>query len=155
MKKIAGLMMVAAVAVMLAGCGTNSSHLKGGVAKDTMEKEVIDKKIIEVRGMAAADLNMENEMQRKATSEQAAIVDAQYKLATMIKGVKVEGGNTIEQAMLSDSLIAATVNAEIKGAEIISTEWTRNKDKEVDGCIVILRMDLNGLAKKVGFKLAQ
>ena len=155
MKKVIGLMMAVAVVVMFAGCATETSHIKGGVAKDAMQKEVIDKKIIEVRGMAAADLNMENEMQRKATSEQAAIVDAQYKLATMIKGVKIEGGNTIEQAMLSDSLIAATVNAEIKGAEIISTEWTRNKDKEIDGCIVILRLDLNGLAKRLGVNLAK
>jgi len=155
MKKLMCFVAVAVMAVMLSGCAADTAHTKGAKANDTMKNEQIDKKIIEVRGMAAADLNMENEMQRKATSEQAAIVDAQYKLTTMIKGVKLEGGNTIEKAMLTDSVIAATVNAEIKGAEIVSTEWTRNKEKEVDGCIVVMRLDLNGLAKRVGFKLGQ
>jgi len=155
MKKFFGLVMAVCLAVLVSGCTTTTQHTKGGKAKDVMMSEQIDKRIIEVRGMCAADLNMENEMQRKATSEQCAIVDAQYKLTTMIKGVKLEGGNTIEQAMLTDSVIAATVNAEIKGAEIVSTEWTRNKENEIDGCIVVLRLDLNGLAKRVGFKLAQ
>jgi len=155
MRKIMGWALVAVMAVFLMGCATSTEHTKGGKAKDVMMNEQIDKKIIEVRGMAAADLNMENEMQRKATSEQAAIVDAQYKLTTMLKGVKLEGGNTIEKAMLTDSVIAATVNAEIKGAEIVSTEWTRNKEAEIDGCIVVMRIDLNGFAKRVGFKLAQ
>jgi hypothetical protein len=155
MRKVPGLALAAAMAVFLSGCAATTQHTKDKVANDVMMNEKIDKKIIEVRGMAAADLTMENEMQRKATSEQAAVVDAQYKLTTMIKGVKIEGGNTIEKAMLTDSVIAATVNAEIKGAEIISTEWTRNKEKEVDGCIVMLRLDLNGLAKRVGLKLAQ
>ena len=152
MRKAYALMILIGVAVILSGCATVTQHTKGGKANDVMTNEKIDKKIIEVRGMGAAE-DLDNEMQRKATSEQAAIVDAQYKLVTMIKGVKLEGGNTIEKAMLTDSLIAATVNAEIKGAEIVSTEWTRNKEGAIDGCIVVMRLDLNGLAKKVGMKL--
>lgn len=154
MKKLMCLVAVVSMAVILSGCATKTAHTKGGKADDTMKNEQIDKKIIEVRGMGAAE-DLENEMQRKATSEQTAIVDAQYKLTTMIKGVKLEGGNTIEKAMLTDSVISATVNAEIKGAEIVSTEWTRNKENEIDGCIVVMRLDLNGLAKRVGFKLGQ
>jgi hypothetical protein len=57
--------------------------------------------------------------------------------------------------MLTDSVIAATVDTEIRGAEIASTEWTRNKEGGVDGCILVLRLDLNGLARRVGLKLAQ
>lgn len=148
MKKIVGLLMVFAVAVLLAGCTTITPHTKGGQLKDVLEGEKIDKRYIEAIGIGAADPNLESQTQRRATSREAAIVAAQYQLTTMIKGVHLEGGITIEKAMQTDSVIAATVDAEIKGAEIIKTEWLKD-----DGCVVTMRIDLQGLARRVGLKL--
>ncbi|OIN96036.1 hypothetical protein AUJ66_07535 [Candidatus Desantisbacteria bacterium CG1_02_38_46] len=148
MKRIVGVMCVMGVVVLLAGCATQTPHTKGGQLKDTLGAEKIDRRYIESIGIGAADPNLESQTQRRATSREAAIVAAQYQLATMIKGVHIEGGVTIEKAMQTDSVISATVDAEIKGAEIIKTEWMKD-----DGCVVTLRIDLQGLARRVGLKL--
>jgi len=150
MKKSVVMVCAMAVVVLLAGCATQTTHTKGGQLKDVLQGEKTDKRYVETVGIGAADPNLESQTQRRATSRQAAIVSAQYEMATIIKGVKLEGGITIEKAMQTDSVISATVDTEIKGAEIIKTEWMKD-----DGCVVTLSLDLQGLAKRMGVKLGQ
>jgi hypothetical protein len=79
---------------------------------------------------------MSNTTQRKATSRNAAIVQAQYEMLSIIKGVELEGGIAVERAMETDSELNTRINAVIKGADVVKTEWT-----EDDGCVVTLRID--------------
>ncbi len=49
--------------------------------------------------------------------------------------------------METDSFLATKVDAEIKGAEIVKTEWTTD-----DGCVVTVRMPKSRL-KALGLKM--
>jgi len=65
-----------------------------------------------------------------------------------IKGVKIEGGVTIQKAMETDSKISAVVNDSIMGAETTKTEWTAD-----DGCVVTMRVDKEKLARQLNIKI--
>ncbi|OGS33503.1 MAG: hypothetical protein A2293_08250 [Elusimicrobia bacterium RIFOXYB2_FULL_49_7] len=69
-------------------------------------------------------------------------------MLSLVKGVKLEGGITVEKAIETDSLLATSVNAAIKGAQVVRSEWTSD-----DGCVVVLRLSKKTL-KETGMKLA-
>ncbi len=141
----------AAVAVLLvAGC--SSSPEKGTVSKTgeierEWAEEGITKNYIFARGIGAADQTLENKTQRMATSRNASIVNGQYNMLTFIKGVALEGGITVEKALETDSVLATKINAVIKGAQVVRTEWTSD-----DGCVVVLRLPKKAL-KDSGIKI--
>jgi len=149
MKKV--FFAVAAV-ILIAGCATSPD--KGKVSKEgEIEKEWIEQGItanyIFATGIGAADQKMENTTQRRATSKHAAIVDAQYNLLSLIKGVKLEGGITVEKALETDSLIATSVDDTVKGAQLVRTNWTND-----DGCVVTIKVSKKML-KDSGIKIAE
>ena len=143
----------AAVAVLLvAGC--SSSPEKGTVSKTgeierEWAEEGITKNYIFARGIGAADQSLANKTQKMATSRNSSIVNAQYNMLSLIKGVKLEGGITVEKAIETDSLIATKIDAAIKGAQVTRTEWTAD-----DGCVVVLRVSKKSL-KEMGLKLVE
>lgn len=144
------LFVVLAGAVLLYGCA--SSTVKTGVKEGEIEMkwtgQSITKNYIFARGMGAADQALENKTQKKATSRQAAIVDAQYQMLTVIKGVTLEGGITVEKAIQTDSMLATNINAVIKGAETIQEDYTND-----DGCVVVLRISKQAL-RDMGVRVA-
>lgn len=143
---LAGIWLV----VVLSGCGGGvASHTKGGEIKQTLAGETQSTDFIQTIGIGAADSKIENKTQRLATSRNAAIVMAQYEMVGIIKGLQLEGGVTVSQAMETDSKITALVNESVKGAEILRTEWTGD-----DGAIVTLRLSKKRLAQmlKMNFK---
>ena len=145
------LMFAAAVAVLAVGC--SSSPDKGTVASSgEIEREWVEegvtKNYIFARGIGAADQTLENKTQRMATSRNASIVNGQYNMLSFVKGVNLEGGITVEKAIETDSVLATKIDAVIKGAQVVRTEWTAD-----DGCVVILRLSKKSL-KEAGIKLA-
>jgi len=141
-----------AAAFLLAGCG--SSPEKGTVAKTgEIEREWVEegitKNYIFARGIGAADQTLENKTQRMATSRNASIVNGQYNMLSFIKGVNLEGGITVEKAIETDSVLATKIDAVIKGAQVVRTEWTSD-----DGCIVVLRLPKKAL-KEAGIKIVE
>ncbi|MDD5131614.1 MAG: hypothetical protein PHH44_03040 [bacterium] len=134
---------------LLAACSGVQTHTKGGEIKKTLEGEIQDTDFIQTIGIGAADQKMDNKTQKMATSRTAAITMAQYEMVGVIKGLQIEGGITVSQAMEKDSKITALVNESVKGAEVIKTEWTAD-----DGCIVTLRLSKKRLAQmtKMNFK---
>ncbi len=102
------LFFAVAAAALIIGCA--SSPDKGKVTKEgEIEREWVEQGVtpnyIFATGIGAADQTMENKTQRMATSKNAAIVSAQYNMLSVIKGVKLEGGITVEKAMETDSLL--------------------------------------------------
>ena len=145
-------MFVAAVAVIAAGC--SSSPNKGTVASSgEIEREWVEegitKNYVFARGIGAADQTLENKTQRMATSRNASIVNGQYNMLSFIKGVNLEGGITVEKAIETDSVLATKIDAVIKGAQVVRTEWTSD-----DGCVIVLRLPKKAL-KEAGIKLAE
>ena len=134
------------------GCGTSPE--KGTVSKTgEIEREWVEegvtKNFIFARGIGAADQTLENKTQRMATSRNASIVNGQYNMLSVIKGVKLEGGITVEKAMETDSALSTKIDADIKGAEVVRSEWTAD-----DGCVATLRLPKKRL-KDMGLKISE
>jgi hypothetical protein len=137
----------ALVGLALIGCGGNKEYVKKGEISKTLDQEAVSKKYLEAIGIGAADSTLTNSTQRRATSRNAAIVAAQYEMLSMIKGVELEGGIRVEKAMETDSVLQTKIDAAIKGAEIVKSEWTND-----DGCLVTLRLDKKRLQEMMGVK---
>jgi hypothetical protein len=131
----------------LAGCGGNRSYVKKGEIQKTIDQEAVNSKYIETIGIGAADSTLTNTTQRRATSRDAAIVQAQYEMLSIIKGIQLEGGIMVQKAMETDSKLETSVKEIIRGAEIVKTEWTND-----DGCVVTLRLDKKRLESQMGVK---
>jgi len=131
--------------VLVSGCSSSSVALKNGELSQTIETPKSDGDYIEALGIGAADPNLPNVTQRKATSRNAAVVDAQYQLVAKIKGVQIEGGITIEKAMETNSKITASVNNMVKGAEVTKLEWAAD-----DGCVASVRLNKKIVEKELG-----
>jgi len=124
--------------LFLSGCTAGSAKgrvsKEGEIAREWTEQGITENYIF-ATGIGAADQTMISKTQKMATSRNAAIVGAQYNMLSLVKGVKLEGGITVEKAMETDSLLATKVDAEIKGAEIVKSEWTAD-----DGCVATIRL---------------
>jgi len=146
------MLFVVMAAVLIAGCATSPD--KGKVSKEgEIEREWVEQGItanyIFATGIGGADQKMENKTQKMATSKNAAIVSAQYNMLSVIRGVKLEGGITVEKAIETDSLLATSINDTIKGAQLVRTNWTND-----DGCVVTIKLSKKSL-KEAGIKIAE
>jgi len=148
MRHITCLAAALALVASMGGCGGGSAALKGGELKQTIEPATQSGDWIEAMGIGAADPALPTATQRKATSRNAAVVDAQYQLVAKIKGVTIEGGITIEKAMETNSKITASVNNMVKGAEVTKIEWTND-----DGCVATVRLNKKAVEKETGLRL--
>lgn len=141
MKKYFVFVVIGGMMVMSA-CGGVKSRVKKGEISRSMDEQGITDAYVQAVGIGAADETLTNKTQRMATSRQAAIVEAQYQLLSVIKGINLEGGITVEKAMQTDSMLTTSINDAIKGAEILKSEWTDD-----DGCVVTMRLDKKKLKK--------
>jgi len=136
--------------IMFSGCASNSDKSTvskaGEIDREWVEQGITDNYIF-ARGIGAADQKMDNKTQRMATSRNASIVNAQYNMLSVIKGVKLEGGITVEKAMETDSVLATSIDAVIKGAQVVRSEWTAD-----DGCVVVIRLSKQSM-KDMGLKM--
>lgn len=142
------LILIGLLSLAVAGCSNKAqSRVKQGEIAQTMDMDPTQKKYLEVIGIGAADVALTNSTQKKATSRNAAVVDAQYRLLSMVKGLRLVGGITVEKAVETDSKLQTIIDAEIKGAEEVKYEWTND-----DGCLVTMRLDKKRLEKMMGVR---
>jgi hypothetical protein len=145
LKKIPVSMLVA-LAAFLTACGSNNaSYVKKGDIQKTLDQQAEKGHYFETIGIGAADPSLTNNTQRLATSRDAAIVQAQYEMLSLLKGVQVEGGHTVEKAVETDSKIETYLKDMIHSAEVVKTEWTKD-----DGCVVTLHLDKKKLESVPG-----
>lgn len=145
--KRAHLSILVVAGLLLAACSGNKTYVKKGEIDKTLDQTAVTKSYIEAIGIGAADATLTNTTQRRATSRNAAIVAAQYEMLSMIKGVELEGGITVQKAIETNSNLQTSIDAAIKGAEIVKSEWTND-----DGCLVTLRLPKKRLADMMGVK---
>ncbi len=144
---VAGFFIISLVISFVCGCGGVNKKVKKGEIINTVTQTSIQKKHFEAIGIGAADPSMKNITQKKATSRNAAIVAAQYEMLSMIKGVKVCGGITVEKSLETGSKMQTVLADMIKGAEIVQTEWTAD-----DGCVVTIRLNKKKAEKALDVK---
>jgi len=131
---------LAALTLTAAGCGGVQSRLSRGQVQATLDQKPDRGAYFEAIGIGASDPKLASDTQRKALARDAAIVKAQYELLSMIKGVRLEGGVTVDRAMESDSELAARVDDTIRGAQILKSEFTAD-----NGCVVTMRLPKRSL----------
>jgi hypothetical protein len=139
---ISGCLVLALVA-----CGGNRSFVRNGEINKSIDQQADQGKYVQTLGIGAADSTLTNTTQRRATSRDAAVVQAQYEMLSIVKGIQLEGGITVQKAMETDSKLETSVKDAIRGAEVIKTEWTND-----DGCVVTLRLDKTRLQTLMGVK---
>lgn len=139
--------LMAVIALSVIGCAGSKKMVEKGEISKTIEQDSVRKSYIESIGIGAADATLSNTTQRRATSRNAAIVAAQYEMLSMVKGIDLEGGIKVQRAVETDSLLQTRIDAAIRGAEIVRSEWTND-----DGCLVTLRLDRKRLEQLMGVK---
>lgn len=131
-------------AISMAGCSGVVSRVHQGRVGDVINQKPDRGGFIEAIGIGASEPSIPTETQRKALSRDAAIVKAQYELLSMLKGVELEGGITVSQAMEKDSRLEARVKDVLRGAEVLKSEFTAD-----GGCVATLRLAKSRLEREL------
>ena len=143
------------------GAGTGGDSLTGAPVDDFANQDLVVQKvdkddvrdIIQQEKMLAYD-NSDNEMifgavgegiaplntvsAAQALAKRAALADAYRQLAGKLFGVKVNGKDTVKDAMLTSSTITAQVNGLIKNASVVEESFSQglyrvNVELKIDG----------------------
>lgn len=88
------------------------------------EEEILKKNqslVVSVVGQGVAPMNTISPAQAYALAKRAAIADAYRAIAERVKGVKVEGQDSIKNMMIQKSTIRTNVQAMVKNANIVET----------------------------------
>jgi hypothetical protein len=146
MKRIARIGWLAGAAA-LAACSGVHSRVKDGKVETVIDQKAQRGGQLEAIGIGAADPSLPSDTQKKALARDAAIAKAQYEMLSMVKGVQLEGGITVDRAMETDSSLETKVLATIRGAEIVKSEFTAD-----NGCVVTIRLPKSRLEKMMGVR---
>lgn len=136
-----------AMAALSAACGGPQSRVHKGQVETTINQQPDRGSYLEAIGIGGSDPALASDTQRKALARDAAIVKAQYEMLSMVKGVTIEGGITVQRAIETDSTLEAKIRDIIKGAEIVKSEFTAD-----NGCVVTLRLSKKRLETMMGTK---
>ena len=146
MKSIRRMGLLAATAA-LAACSGVQSRLHDGKVQNTIDQRPSRGGELEAIGIGASDPALASDTQRKSLARDAAIVKAQYELLSMVKGVTLEGGITVDRAIEKDSSLETKIQETIRGAEIVKSEFTAD-----NGCVVTLRLPKARLERMMGVR---
>lgn len=146
MKRIARIGWLAGAAA-LAACSGVRSRVKAGKVETVIDQKAQRGGQLEAIGIGASDPSLPSDTQKKALARDAAIAKAQYEMLSMVKGVQLEGGVTVDRAMETDSSLETKVLATIRGAEIVKSEFTAD-----NGCVVTIRLPKSRLEKMMGVR---
>ncbi len=136
-----------ATALLTAGCAGVTARVDDGKLGDVIDQRQVRGGYIEAIGIGASDPELKTETQRKALARDAAIVKAQYELLSLVKGVTLDGGVSVERAIETDSVLAARLHETIRGAEILKSEFTAD-----NGCVVTMRLPRERLQRLMGVR---
>ena len=78
---------------------------------------------IEVLGQGVSPLNTSSPAQAYALAKRAAIADSYRLIAEKIKGVRVDGQDTIKNMMVKSSTVRTSVCAVVKNAHVVETTF--------------------------------
>lgn len=116
---------------LLSACGHDRRALKQGQVRDVWTAQS-DAETIRVRGIGSASEGTKTDTLRKGRARAAALANARYELASLLKGVRLQGGTSVASLIEKDSRVRETMDQIVAGAEEMMTEFT------ADGGAVVL-----------------
>lgn len=138
-KVISSGILVALAATIFAGCSAEKCDKPAPVVTPNVATQKEDKnsqmqseeKVLEKNntikvgalGQGVAPINTTSPAQAYALAKRAAIADAYRIIAEKVKGVRVEGEDTVSNMMIKRSTIRTTVNAMIRSASVVETTF--------------------------------
>ena len=78
---------------------------------------------VSVVGQGVSPMNTSSPAQSYALAKRAAIADSYRLIAEKIKGVRIDGQDTIKNMMVKKSTVRTSVNAMVKNASIVETTF--------------------------------
>ncbi len=148
-RQLEGMFALAGLVGMLAlaGCSGVPSRVHKGSVDMVLDQKPVRRGTLEAIGIGASDPSLSSETQRRALARDAAIVKAQYEMLSMVKGVTLEGGITVDRAIETSSNLRTKLEEAIRGAEILKSEFTGD-----NGCVVTLRLPKARLEALMGVR---
>lgn len=122
------LLAFGSIGIVLAEDGFPEDYMESreDILMDNIQKETLksDSSLrISVKGMGVAPSFAISPAQSYVLAKRAAIVDSYRLIAERLKGVRVEGKDTLKNMMLKSSKVSVFVQAMIKNAEIVETTF--------------------------------
>lgn len=106
---------------------------------------------LETKGMGIPPSRIQpteqNRLERRSSAKAAALIQAQYEMLSILKGVRITGGVTVQNAMVTDSTIKASVDDVLQGATIEGVDWRQD-----DSCTLTLRVSKDRVHRLMGVK---
>lgn len=129
-KQTVGIMVLAMA--LGSGCAHDQRALTKGQVRDVWSAQS-DTEFVKVRGIGVAPQGTKGSTLKRGLARNAALVSARYELASLLKGVTLQGGLSVESLVEKDSRIREQMNQVISGAEEELTEFTAD-----DGCVILV-----------------
>jgi hypothetical protein len=95
------------------------------------------------QGEGKANPKIASQTRRRTLSMQAAVLDAQMKMARMVYGRRPDGYAKLESAAEKDKRVRYFVSAFIKGSQVVETQWDDD-----DSCAAIVKISRKNLFGK-------
>ncbi len=95
---------------------------------------------VSVVGQGVAPMNTSSPAQAYALAKRAAVADAYRLIAEKVKGVRIDGQDTIKNMMVKRSTVRTSVNAMVRNANVVETTFKEGLC-EVEMEILISHMD--------------
>ena len=108
-------------------CPAPEAHkIAAPAPKAAVEEEVLmeDANIrISVTGQGVAPMNTSSPAQAYALAKRAATADAYRLIAEKVKGVRIDGEDTIQNMMVKRSIVRTSVRAMVRNANVVETTF--------------------------------
>ena len=88
---------------------------------------------ISVTGQGVAPMNTSSPAQAYALAKRAATADAYRLIAEKVKGVRIDGEDTIQNMMVKRSTVRTSVRAMVRNANVVETTFKRGTMRSRDG----------------------
>ncbi|MBI4976179.1 MAG: hypothetical protein HZC28_01785 [Spirochaetes bacterium] len=124
MKKVSVVMLAALMAATLGlvSCGgLSAGKSEGWLDNDTFR----------VMGLGVVPKNVENVMQKKIMSKEAALIDAKEKMVSKIVGSYIESTGATENGELIGKVVKEKAAGSLRGVSIIDTKWDAEYNCEI------------------------
>lgn len=144
MRRLIGLAMFIFVGMLFALTACSTGRLGGSVEGESFITEGwVDDDTYHVTAVGVPKATLTNKVARRAASQRAAILNAQYKVLEKFKGATTEGASGMSDFEMTGIAVAQELNGVVKNGSVKKATY----DDE-DNCEIIYEVRSKGLRNK-------